>query len=426
MMTHAESPAIAVDDGADKKKSWHKAKVPALKAHTSDDEALGRIVLSGLEHLRANEACVLARTHEEGVHQMRVAVRRLRSVLALFRELIPVEQSTYLNGELKWLIGELGPARDWDVFLADVLAPVMDAIPGESTLPDVKEAARALRDQAYVRAEAAIGAQRYVGLVLLLGAWADGRRWREGSGVDWATAGHSLSPHPGQRSTIAVAGMVLDERYRDVRTAGEGFAHLNGEDRHRLRIQVKKLRYATEFFTTLYPRRKILPYLGSLKALQEILGLANDLEVARKLLKAVARTQSGKAKARLSFGAGVIIGWHSHTSGSRQIQVGKVWERFLARPPYWETQLAVPSEGPPLAAGSPAEGGPPMGNEQSVSGAEADVTVCPPQTPTEQAGTPTPEVLELEAPQTALRGPGALSRRNGQLAGDQSSYRMRT
>ena len=64
------------------KAPWRKARLPVLAPSTTAEEALADIVIACVEHLRGNEGCVLAREHEEGIHQMRVATRRLRSCLA--------------------------------------------------------------------------------------------------------------------------------------------------------------------------------------------------------------------------------------------------------------------------------------------------------------------------------------------------------
>ena len=88
--------------------AWRKAELPALLPSTTAEDALADIVLGCVDHLRGNEACVLQRSHEEGIHQMRVATRRLRSCLALYDHFIP-RNSRAMSGELKWLIGELGP-----------------------------------------------------------------------------------------------------------------------------------------------------------------------------------------------------------------------------------------------------------------------------------------------------------------------------
>ena len=124
-----DNKTVAMDATSNDGATWNKGKAPVLVPATTAEEALTEIVLGCVDHLRGNEACVLTRAHEEGVHQIRVASRRLRSCLSLFRNLIPNEQRKYLNRELRWLIGEFGPARDWDVFVGEVLDPVMDDLP---------------------------------------------------------------------------------------------------------------------------------------------------------------------------------------------------------------------------------------------------------------------------------------------------------
>src|SRR5262249_54013681 len=64
----------------------------------------------------------------DGVHQMRVAIRRLRSVVATMREMLPPEQYQWVTQTLKWMAGVLGPARNWDVFSSGLLAPVRSVL----------------------------------------------------------------------------------------------------------------------------------------------------------------------------------------------------------------------------------------------------------------------------------------------------------
>jgi triphosphatase len=125
---------------------------------------------------------VLAREHEEGVHQMRVATRRLRScppcTISSFRP------SSSTSGELKWLIGELGHARDWDVYVASVFAPVAKQIEAEDRLSALRDQIERQRDEACARAQAGVGSQRYLGLALLLNSWAAGRGGFEEESVE--------------------------------------------------------------------------------------------------------------------------------------------------------------------------------------------------------------------------------------------------
>ena len=329
--TSADVAAGLDQDAGAPSTKWQKAKAARLTPSTSADAALASIVLHGVEHLRGNEACVLHRAHVEGVHQLRVAVRRLRSCLSLFRDFIPPAQRDHLNGELKWLIGQLGPARDWDVFVDDILTPVCKQIPSENRLEELAQRVDEHRNEAYVRAQGAIGDHRYLGLVMLLDAWADGRRWREYLPAPVVAAL--------QRPAVQLANRMLQEHYHQVMEAGKDFAHLQPEARHALRIEIKKLRYATEFFASLYLRRKVTPFVAMLKELQDDLGAGNDVEVARSLLRRVTRPLAGREKTRLSFAAGVVVGWHSHATGAREARLMEAWEHFCARPPFWPTPL---------------------------------------------------------------------------------------
>lgn len=327
--------------------TYRKAEPPPIPPEATAEDALAAIILSGVEHLRANEACVLARADVEGIHQMRVAVRRLRSCLALFEDLLPPQQTAYLGGELRWLIGELGPARDWDVFLSETLSKVLDAGVRDPALRALKAAAEVKCDEAYQRAQAALQSHRYLGLVMLMGAWAEGRRWHD------PAMPPAARPDGLRQPAETVAHSLLDQRYAAVRQAGRRFASLSSEGRHKLRIQIKKLRYATEFFGSLYPPDRLNEFLADLKRLQDQLGTANDIDVARRLVKEIIRPLKGKERARLSYAAGLVVGWHSHVAGDREKQLRLAWHRFIRRPPYWQAGLAATvtagGEAPPAA-----------------------------------------------------------------------------
>ncbi len=317
--------------------SWKKARLPVFTSETTAAEALAEIVLSGTNHLRGNEACVLARAHVEGVHQMRVATRRLRSCLIIYQDLLPAKERRYLVKELKWLIGELGPARDWDVFLDEVLGPVINDLPDEARLGLLRSEAEDQRDRAYERAQAAIRSERYVGLALLLSAWARGHRWHE----------HASDDGPPELFVPATdfAQKVIDERYQEVIHAGEAFESLSEEKRHGLRIEIKKLRYAVEFFGSLYPKKEFANYAAALKKLQDGLGANNDLVVARTLIAGATKSARRKDKARLSYAAGIVIGWHSHISGDRERDLTKLWQGFCQSEPFWGNGEGSPEGG---------------------------------------------------------------------------------
>ena len=182
--------------------------------------------------------------------------------------------------------------------------------------------------------------------------------------------------------------------------AGEDFEHLEPEQRHKVRIQIKKLRYATEFFSTLYPKRKVEPYLAAMKSLQDDLGTSNDVDVARKLLKRVIKQTKGKERARIAYAAGLVVGWHSHVDDGRELTLIRDWTRLASRTPYWEPSrtrdaaAVPPAREPapqPAPATEPAATTSSTGNGESATGAE-------PQRPASARPAATPENPRLRPP----------------------------
>ena len=131
--------------------AWHKAEPPALEADATVDRAIQAILRSCLQHWCANEAAALDGSDPEGVHQMRVALRRLRSAFSVFGRLIDPAQRAWLSDEAKTIVNGLGPARDWDVFLAELLAPVRAARQDDAGLSRLAAAAEAARAKSYAR-----------------------------------------------------------------------------------------------------------------------------------------------------------------------------------------------------------------------------------------------------------------------------------
>src|SRR5262249_55150867 len=137
--------------------------------------------------------------------------------------------------------------------------------------------ARERRGAAYEQVRTAFTSHRYTGLLLQVSRLIESRAWQE-----------SLDPQAAQRlgePARIIAAQLLTDRYRRVRKRGRGFGDLSARDRHRLRLGVKKLRYAAECFRSLFEGVATPGYLKSLSRLQDGLGHLNDVETARALLK---------------------------------------------------------------------------------------------------------------------------------------------
>lgn len=308
---------------------WRKARAPELALDSSAEDALGLMALSCFDHLRANEACALARCHIEGVHQMRVALRRLRSIFSLFKTLLPPEQHAEITAELKWAIGELADARDWDVFMNEVLEPI-GRWQGESEgLALLKVAAAERQDAAYQRAHAAIRDTHYTRLLVRLAGWIDGREWRVMPVTDQTTVLY--------QPARALADRLLVRRHRKVEKGGKHFRRLDETQRHELRINIKKLRYAIDLFQSLYPRKEAVEFTKVLAELQDGLGVLNDFAVARDLLARLAPPDGGAEARRLHFAAGMVLGWHARLAEDHMRGLNKFWKRFQNLEPFWST-----------------------------------------------------------------------------------------
>jgi inorganic triphosphatase YgiF len=305
--------------------AWHKAEAPALSSDAPVDEALQTILRNCVEHWCANEAAACDGSDPEGVHQMRVAIRRLRSAFSVFGRLIDPAERARLSGGAKTIVNGLGPARDWDVFLVELLAPVAAARPHDTALARLRAAAETARARGYVHTRAAIVAPSYTRYMLELRRWIEARGWRERAsarGVAWL-----------DRPLIDFAAHRLGKRHRKALERGRDFAELSPEQRHRARIALKKLRYATEFFEALFPRKRTKPYLAALKDLQDDVGHFNDVAVAEKLIGSLIQQAAGGADLRVA--AGLVLGWHARGVADIEPTVVRAWKEFAGREPFW-------------------------------------------------------------------------------------------
>jgi triphosphatase len=242
-----------------------------------------------------NEAEALA-GESEGVHQMRVAIRRLRAAISGFRKMLPNDQRRSISDELRWLADTLGEARNLDVFERAVVNPARRAVADKSDFRILKDAVRSRQRLAYSAIEAAIQSTRYSQTILRLVRWFDGQSW----------PGDATSRDL-QKPIGEVAPAILDRCRRSVERRCKGFADQPPSERHELRITLKKMRYTAELFGSLYPARSVEEFSQRLKRLQDDLGSANDVHVGETLIQELGEG-TGKSAAVMSSGRHVLIG----------------------------------------------------------------------------------------------------------------------
>lgn len=263
----------------------------------------------------------------EGVHQSRVAIRRLRSVMTVFKAAIGCPVLDELKARAGEIARTLGPARDWDVFLTETFAPVREAFAERREILGLGKAALEARDQAYRAVRALLEGPRFRLFLLDVALALAERPWRSlAEGGEAAEARAALLDGPLE----AFAAAALDKRYKRIRRDGEGFAALDIPALHGLRIDAKRLRYAGELFAPLYPEKKVRRFLKSLATLQDALGHLNDGAVAGALLEAVTAKETARARA-----IGIVEGWVARGAASAREDAAEAWEDFLDREPFW-------------------------------------------------------------------------------------------
>jgi inorganic triphosphatase YgiF len=296
-----------------------------LPGESSVNDALKGILRSCLAHLQANEDGMLEGADVEYLHQMRVALRRMRSAFTIFNRLVPKEVTEHQVREIRWLTSGLGAARDWDVFVTETLGRIPATGGRASSLEGFVSAARARQERMDALAREAVSSRRYQEFLLGLGAWLAAEAWREALDEE----GRARMQQP----AVDFARAELERRHRKLVKGGEHLAALAPAERHRMRIAAKKLRYAGEFFTSLFPRKAARSYTKSLAALQDVLGTLNDAAATGHLVREVAGEST---ESEVISAASFTDGWVASETAHRLGHMGEIWERFLKQKRFWK------------------------------------------------------------------------------------------
>ena len=237
----------------------------------------------------ANEAGARLGDDPEHLHDMRVATRRMRAAMSAFRLYIP--RAEPYRRELGWLAGVLGTVRDLDVQLGNVARWRSTTSSAQSdALAPLESILQSRRVRARARMLAALDSRRYDHLIERLDAWL--RR------------GAPRSYLPGREPILSAGPGIIEKRYRRLRRRGDTITPASPPTAyHALRIDGKRLRYALEFLAPVYGNAAA-DFARRVTALQDVLGLHQDAEVAITMLESLA----GAARPRLHPTALLAIG----------------------------------------------------------------------------------------------------------------------
>ncbi|WLR92039.1 CYTH and CHAD domain-containing protein [Shinella zoogloeoides] len=239
-----------------------KAEPTDLAPDMTAEAAFRRIAQSCFRQFRLNESVLLRRRSEDALHQARVALRRLRSALYLFKAHLG-EDAGRFSSEFRWLAGLLGDVRNLDVLLAKV------------TEDEVREKLLDAREKACTVAVEALSSSRASALAMDFYEWIHCGPYRDEPAL--------------QLPAKEFARKALDKCRRKLKKHGRELATVGDEDRHRVRKDAKKLRYASEFFQALFASkrdgRRYKHFSDAMETVQDHLGALNDLASSLAVLR---------------------------------------------------------------------------------------------------------------------------------------------
>lgn len=286
-----------------------------LAPHLSPHAAFAAVAGDCLAQLQDNLDVALHGEDPEGVHQMRVALRRLRAALGVFHALQDSETRAEMTREIAWIAHLLGAVRDLDVFLGETLPPLQAALPQQAGLADLQRNAEQARLRARRQLQRALASPRYQRLLLRLGGLMHGTQ------VQLPTT-----------ALPELARAMLDKRHRQLRRHGKHMDRMHPQERHLARIAGKKLRYTAEFFAGLHPGKRSTVYLRRLARLQDVLGALNDIAVTTQLLQSLAGRRPDPA---MQAALAACAGWNARHHRQLLDRLSRVWRDFARAEPFW-------------------------------------------------------------------------------------------
>ncbi len=295
-----------------------KAKKIILTEDMSVAQAFNFIISGALEHMFANETPTLE-GRAEGVHQTRVAMRRVRAALRAFKRILPYDKRKAFSGEFRWFQQRLAPARDWQVFLSETLPMIATAAPRhDGAVQRLRRIARTESRRAVGDAVVCLESRRYARLLLQFERWIASLEREIGS----KTLDQPVKPF---------AGGVLRRTWRYFLEDARPLSRLPDEDLHEIRKRGKKARYATQFFNSLWSSPEVPPFMKLMGRFQDSMGKTNDAIVARHILAAIKPARLDPSVIRLAQE------WSQQRVRKCLGKAQPQWRQLVRATPFWET-----------------------------------------------------------------------------------------
>ncbi len=294
-----------------------------LAGEPSVDAAIAAIINGCIAQFTGNWPVFEQGDAVTAIHQMRVALRRLRSLLGLFQRSFPCAEFAAFRIAAKDIAATLGEARNWDVFLELLRAGPVKAFPENAGLAEILAQSEQHRDAAYETVRQLLAAPKTTCFVLSLQAFVARHGWR-----------NTLAPEALVRLTepaVAFAAANLNRMHAKLAKRGKNLAAFEPHKRHQIRIALKKFRYAADLFAGLFPSAALRDPIRITAKAQDQLGIFNDLITAHDM---VAKLDTSSAQ--VNFATGIITGWCGRSAQQDDEALAAAWKKFRKLKPLVE------------------------------------------------------------------------------------------
>lgn len=302
------------------------AKTSPVNRKQTVEQAFAKILRKDMALVKQWEPIALARKDTEGVHQMRVGLRRMRSALTLFRPAIPRKITAPLAKEMRWAAHQLDHARDLDVYIEENFSK--NASKQRCGEKKMRKIANQDLKKTYKQVRDFVTGKRFTAFETQVSHWLESKEWRSQlSNKGKNTLKGRITPF---------AAQVLEQHRAQVLEDGKDIRRLDADALHQLRIDCKKLRYATEFFDPLYGK-SMVAFTQHLKGLQDLLGTLHDSAVMKGLQKDLLK---GHKNPNMKNFAGKLEGQRSKEAKKLIATLERSWKTFSKTKPPWRASLA--------------------------------------------------------------------------------------
>lgn len=303
-----------------------KAMRVALAADVSVEAAAIEILSEGLSHYLPNLPLLLETDDLGGPHQVRVALRRLRSATSAFRSALGRDALAQWSAQAKIIATVAGRLRDLDVLGTELIAPFARNHPHEAGFAALADAVAARRYAVQIEVRDALSGPDATSFGFEMARFITTRGW--------------LDPADHQQSIRLAAPAkpfarkTLNKRWRAVKDYGDRIDGLSIDERHELRKELKKLRYLIDAFRSLFPSEQVDEFMRLIKKLQTAFGALNDSAMAEDIL--TAPNAPGADDPQAARAAGRLIGHLLAEADHKWPDAIAGWRRLSAFGPFWK------------------------------------------------------------------------------------------